>query len=723
MKTLWGFKIGGLKYKIVRLVLIIFVFIIGCIVAVSFYKTKYLSKVVSSARDEQQVALSNVSTNTIHSVLEESMARTNEMQAYSSDDMFEDIRSDVMTLQSLADGMFSSHNSFEPFPFNPPDPELDGVISAQVLWDDTVDNYRDSSYLPIAARMSNTMIAMCSSSAYMDNCYFGFVDGTSLCIDAYSANKYDEAGNLIMFPARERPWYTDAVETGELCFSGVIYDTFSGRSCVTCSAPIYADGELIGVVGIDLFLDQMEDYVNSSSTNGGFNCIINSDGQVIFAPEGNGLFTVRDEDTAEDLRLSSNEELASFVTLALTERTGLQLVTIDDKEYYMTASPIDAVGWTVVSIVDKESTDAPTNQMLTEYDTINEAARSSYKSGVKTLSVVTYLLVGFIMTGGIVAVIMVSDKIVNPIESMTEDIIKGANTGKLFEMKDMYKTNDEIQVLAESFDDLSKKTKKYIEDITAITKEKERIGTELSLATQIQASMIPHDFPPFPNRKEFDIYAVMDPARAVGGDFYDYYLIDDDHLALTVADVSGKGIPAALFMMLSKTILQSCAMLGKSPAEVLTKTNEALCTNNMVEMFVTVWIGILEISTGKLTASNAGHEYPAIKRADGKFEIYKDKHSLAVGAMEDTVYHEYELMLNKGDKLFIYTDGVPEASDADDNMFGSERMLDALNREPEADPEKMLNNVKNAVNEFVNNAEQFDDLTMLGFEYRGSAGN
>ena len=719
MKKFLGFKIGGLKHKILSIVLIIFVLIIASIIVVSFYRTKYLSNTVSAAREEQQIALSNVSTNAMHQVIEESMTKTNEMQAYISDDMFEDIRSDVMTLQSLAEGMFSSHNSFEPISFNPPNPDLDGEITAQALWDETVEDYRSSQYLPIAARMSNTMIAMCRSSAYMDNCYFGFEDGTSLCVDSYSANKYDEDGNIIAFPARERSWYTDAVDAGELRFSGVIYDTFSGRSCVTCSAPVIVDNQLIGVVGIDLFLDEMEDYVQTTTTSGGFNMIINEDGQVIFAPEDNGLFTIRDEESADDLRESSNQQLADFVTRALTESTGLQIVAINDVDYYMVGSPVDAVGWTVVSVIEKNVTEASTNQMLAEYDTINDAARSSYRGGVKMLSIVTYLLIGIVMTFGIVALILLADKFVKPIESMTADIVEGANTGKLFEMKDMYKTNDEIQVLAESFDELSKKTKKYIEDITEITKEKERIGTELSLAKAIQASMLPHVFPPFPHRTEFDIYAMMDPAREVGGDFYDYYLIDDDHLGLVVADVSGKGIPAALFMMISKTILQSCAMLGKSPSEILEKTNEALCSNNLVEMFVTVWVGIVEISTGKLTASNAGHEYPVIKRAGGQYEIYKDKHSLAVGAMEDTVYSEYEIMLGKGDRLFLYTDGVPEATDSDENMFGSRRMLDALNSTPGADPEGMLNSVKNAVNDFVQDAEQFDDLTMLGFEYRG----
>ena len=249
--------------------------------------------------------------------------------------------------------------------------------------------------------------------------------------------------------------------------------------------------------------------------------------------------------------------------------------------------------------------------------------------------------------------------------------------------------------------------------------ERQRIGTELSMASQIQNSMLPHTA--FPDRREFDICASMDPAREVGGDFYDYFLIDDDHLCMVMADVSGKGIPAALFMMVSKVILQSCAMLGRAPAEILTKTNEALSSNNQVDMFVTVWLGILEISTGKLTAANAGHEYPVLC-LDKKFELLKDKHGFVIGGMENMKYREYEIALAPGDKLFLYTDGVPEATDAENQMFGTERMLAALNEAPAAAPEQILKNVRRAVDEFVRDAEQFDDLTMLCLEYRGQDG-
>lgn len=282
------------------------------------------------------------------------------------------------------------------------------------------------------------------------------------------------------------------------------------------------------------------------------------------------------------------------------------------------------------------------------------------------------------------------------------------------------KSGSELQMLEENFKSLAESVAAYMTNLKLATAEKERIGAELELANKIQAAMLPHTFPPYPDRTEFDIFAAMEPAREVGGDFYDFFLIDEDHLCLVMADVSGKGVPAALFMMISKTILQSCAMLGKSAAEILEKTNAALSCNNQVQMFVTVWLGILEISTGRLTCANAGHEYPAIKRKDGSFELYKDKHGFVIGGMPGMRYKEYTLELQPGDMLFQYTDGVPEASNASDEMFGTERMLAALNSDPNCDPEKLLSNVRRSVADFVSDAEQFDDLTMMCIEYRGN---
>ena len=269
-------------------------------------------------------------------------------------------------------------------------------------------------------------------------------------------------------------------------------------------------------------------------------------------------------------------------------------------------------------------------------------------------------------------------------------------------------------------DILAKQGRNLVLEQEEITEEAAKTKAELETATQIQASQLPNTFPAFPEKTEFDIFAHMTPAKEVGGDFYDFFLIDDDHLCLVIADVSGKGVPAALFMMASKIILADNAVMGKSPSEILYDSNNAICANNKLEMFVTVWIGILEISTGKLSAANAGHEYPALKKAGSGFAIFKDKHSFVLGGQEGMKYKEYEIRLEPGDKLFVYTDGVPEAQDPDGNMFQMERMINALNEDPDASPEQILGNVRGSIGRFVREAEQFDDLTMLCLEYKGS---
>ena len=250
-----------------------------------------------------------------------------------------------------------------------------------------------------------------------------------------------------------------------------------------------------------------------------------------------------------------------------------------------------------------------------------------------------------------------------------------------------------------------------------LEQENERIRSELAMASRIQSAMLPGIFPAFPERKEFDIYASMDPVRGVGGDFFDFFFIDRDHLCLLIADVSGKGIPAALFMMASKIILADNAKSGKSPAQILQDTNEAICANNPEEMFATVWLGILDISTGLLTTANAGHEYPALMHADGQFELFRDRHGLVVGGMPGVKYHEHSLQMYPGSKLFVYTDGVPEATDAENALFGTTRMLEALNAHANESPKQILHGVRQAVNEFVSDMEQFDDLTMMCLEY------
>ena len=329
----------------------------------------------------------------------------------------------------------------------------------------------------------------------------------------------------------------------------------------------------------------------------------------------------------------------------------------------------------------------------------------------------------------LIAVILfgIAKALIKPI-NMLSDAARSFVQDKNSEQKDNsaisrlnIRTGDEVETLCDSVKQMERDINRYITNLTAVTAEKERIGAELNIATQIQADMLPRIFPAFPDRNEFDLYASMDPAKEVGGDFYDFFLVDDDHIALVMADVSGKGVPAALFMVIAKTLIKNRVQMGDSPAAALQNVNEQLCEGNEAELFVTVWLAVIEISTGKGLAANAGHEHPAIRRADGSFELAVYRHSPAVATMEGMKFKEHEFELHPGDCMFVYTDGVPEATNSASELFGTDRMLSALNRDTSAAPKELLKNVRGDIDAFVGDAPQFDDITMMSFKYMGKS--
>ncbi|MBR4474755.1 MAG: PP2C family protein-serine/threonine phosphatase [Oscillospiraceae bacterium] len=311
--------------------------------------------------------------------------------------------------------------------------------------------------------------------------------------------------------------------------------------------------------------------------------------------------------------------------------------------------------------------------------------------------------------------------LLRPLEQISEEAMRfsteNISSGK--KLQDTIRNEDEIGQLAASIDRMEEQIQDYVENLTRITAERERISAELSLATRIQADMLPNIFPAFPDRRDFDIYAMMDPAKEVGGDFYDFFLVDEGHLGIVMADVSGKGIPAALFMTISKIVVQDFAMSAQNPVEALERANAQICLNNREDMFVTVWLGILDLNSGVLTASNAGHEYPAIRKAEESFSLLKDKHGFVIGVMEKSRYQNYEIRLEPGDELFLYTDGVPEATSSSDELYGTERMLSALNRFRDEEPEELLKKMREDIAGFAGGAPQFDDITMLCLKYIG----
>lgn len=315
-------------------------------------------------------------------------------------------------------------------------------------------------------------------------------------------------------------------------------------------------------------------------------------------------------------------------------------------------------------------------------------------------------------------ILFMRKNVIAPLGRLTA-FVNSYDHGTIDEALNQFRHDDEIKTMAASFQEMTFRIDRYIHDLTLVTAEKERIGAELNVATQIQADMLPRIFPPFPDRQEFDLFASMDPAKEVGGDFYDFFLMDDDHLALVMADVSGKGVPAALFMVIAKTMLKNRAQGGGgSPKDILADVNNQLCEGNDAELFVTVWLGILTISTGKLVSASAGHEYPAVYRNGQCFSLVRDKHGPPLATMEGLRFRETELELKPGDALFLYTDGVTEATNAAPELFGEQRMLDALNRHGGEMPEQILAGVRKEIDAFVADAPQFDDITMLCLQIR-----
>ena len=345
----------------------------------------------------------------------------------------------------------------------------------------------------------------------------------------------------------------------------------------------------------------------------------------------------------------------------------------------------------------------------------------------------TLLFVGIILAVCVVIILaarllikrMVRSTITAPIEELTAAADRfAANKKGVYTYDDVadldIHTGDEIEELYNATRFMQTSLIDYMDNLTRVTAEKERISAELNVATQIQADLLPRIFPIFSGRKEFEISASMDPAKEVGGDFYDFFMIDDDHLALVIADVSGKGVPAALFMVIAKTLIKNRTQMGAGPSEIFENVNSQLCEGNDAELFVTAWLCILEISTGQCLVANAGHEHPALRKKGGSFELVQYKHSPALAVMDGMTFRQHESRLEPGDTIFVYTDGVTEAQNASNELFGTDRLLEALNSEADANVDTLISNTTRGINNFVKDAPQFDDMTMLAFTYKGS---
>ena len=423
--------------------------------------------------------------------------------------------------------------------------------------------------------------------------------------------------------------------------------------------------------------------------------------------------------------------------------TGVYLIDIDDSEYECPMGTWDIIYEGNYAVFDDPTVGFPAYISNSDYGWLCSAGAPVYGADG---SVVAYAMIDIsmnevmadrttflynimlIMVAATVALVLlfmwiINRLIVKPINSLaaaaSSFVSDQKSDGEASAISQLnIRTSDEIQNLSESIKRMELDINQYIGDLESVTAEKERIGAELDIAKHIQASMLPCIFPAFPERKEIDIYATMEPAKEVGGDFYDFFMVDDTHLAIVMADVSGKGVPAALFMVIGKTLIKDHTTPGADLGKVFTEVNQLLCESNSEELFITAFEGVLDLVTGEFVYVNAGHEMPFICKAGGDFEPYKIRAAFVLAGMEGMKYRAGSMMLEPGDKIFQYTDGVTEATNINNELYGMERLGAILNKVKNGTPHEILPAIKKDIDEFVGEAEQFDDITMLCLEYK-----
>ncbi|MEW6669159.1 MAG: SpoIIE family protein phosphatase [Thermodesulfobacteriota bacterium] len=496
-------------------------------------------------------------------------------------------------------------------------------------------------------------------------------------------------------------WYQIPKELNAPVWTEPYFDEGAGSIMMTTfSAPFYrrVGGQrvLAGIVTADVSLDWLQQLLSAIKiAETGYGFVISRNGTFVTHPESSlvmneTIFSVAEEKNDPEMRelgrkMTRGETgFASFTSL----HTG--------KECWMKYAPLPSNGWSVAVLF-------PQDELMADIFRLNQ-------------TVVTMGIVGFLFI--LVVIVWIAGSITRPLRALCEAVGQ-LGAGNLDVELPPVKTRDEVGTLAESFHFMRTSLKRYIEELKETTAAKERIESELKIAHEIQMNILHKTFPPFPDRHEFDLYATLMPAKEVGGDLYDFFFLDEDHLCIAIGDVSGKGVPAALFMAVTRTLIKTKATQGLTPDKVLSRVNQDLSLDNESMMFVTLFLAILDTRTGEMEYSNAGHNPPYVLRQGGAVEPVEATGGTALGVLEDCEYRSKKLLLRKGETVFMYTDGVTEAMDRNEALFSDERLVHDLGPLHGKSPVAVLSGIMDKVRVFSEGAPQADDITILVLRYNG----
>ncbi|MBQ9348241.1 MAG: SpoIIE family protein phosphatase [Oscillibacter sp.] len=681
----------------------------------TFLSAIYLIR-ASSVESSQALgeSASSISAEAMMQKLEESIRSQAEDKALLAEEKLSDYSNSTMYAASYAASLYRER---EEYPFREverPMKENAGVWTMQRTLanpDVSYETLREESGL-----LGNMLDVFSPIVRHNDNIatvYMGTQSGLLISYDPYS-----DAGEIdgeSYYEYRDSVWYQLGKSVDGYAFTEAYQDSYGRGLTITCVAPFTdADGRFAGCVAMDILMSELNaSMVNDGIVEPSVATLINERGEYIAGrdvdPLAEDMGSVFDKGSNPSLTLAANE--------ILENKNGIVSVGEGEEADYIAYATIASTNWTLCILSPVSAVIEPAIVIRENIEQNTQNVVNSVVKGIMNVIQSCLLLSALILLFVTLFVGRFSRRISDPLKMLEQDV-RQISGGNLDQRTDVT-TDDEIGSLADSFNHMTDSLQKYIADLTEATAKEERLVGELSAATTIQASMLPRDFEDFSRNQPFELYASMSPAKEVGGDFYDFFMIDDKRLCMVIADVSGKGVPAALFMVIAKTLIKTRALMGGGPSEILKYVNQHLCESNEEDLFVTVWLAILDLSTGKGLAANAGHEHPAIRRAGGKYELSIYRHSLAVAAMEGIRFPEHEFELHPGDSLFVYTDGVAEATDVRDELYGTDRMLAALNRNADAPPQGLLKAVRKDIDAFVKEAPQFDDITMLSFHYEG----
>ena len=604
--------------------------------------------------------------------------------------------------RTLPNALFSSVESREPYVHYGP-ALADRGVSEEV-----------NREIELASNIADTLNTL---KEYYPCAFVGSKNGYVLKIDVMPPNEIitslSREPKRNSYEARERLWYSVGENASRPIFTDVYIAAMTGEPCISCTMR-YEDADgFAGVVGIDCNAAEIYAQLNKTALgNNEFCFILNSSGEILYSTQRRGDFVTGEK----NFEANDDPDVANLISEMLDADSGVLQIKSDGEEYYAAYAPMPAADWSIATLVRRDEVIAPARNVRD--DILLRIGEFEKQFG--QLFVFMFAIGLTLMLFLIYSLFRVSDGMARRFVEPIEELAKGVReiTSGNFDRRIDIKTGDEIEHLAVCFNAMLDELKTYMKNLTSVTAEKERIATELDVATEIQQSILPQEFD-F-NRADFEIFATMNAAKEVGGDFYDFYMLDENHLMITMADVSGKGVPAALFMMIGKTVLKNSSLTAADADDIgalVTRANQQLCQNNDAMMFITTFIGLLDLKSGRFTYVNGGHNPPLIYSArDEKWRyLGTTKHNYALGLIDDAEFEQETIDLASGDMIYLYTDGVTEALNEREELYGDDRLEQCLNRVnvKNLSVEEVLEEVRRSLDEYVGNTAQSDDITML----------